>query len=118
MENLILDTNALIYAIKNKIDIKIEITKLVQTFKILIPECVIYELNGLSKSNFYAKAALKYANNFNIIKSEGKGDECVHLMAKKLNAYVMTNDRGLIKILKNDEIKVIIIDNKKSFHFY
>ncbi len=118
MENLILDTNALIYAIKNKIDIKIEITKLVQTFKIFIPECVIDELNGLSKGNWYAKAALKYADNFNIIPSYGKADNCIHLMAKKLNAYVMTNDRGLIKILKNDNIKIIIISNKKSFHIY
>ncbi len=118
MENLILDTNALIYAIKNKIDIKIEITKLVQTFNILVPQCVIYELNGLGTGNWYARAALKYAHNFNIIPSEGKADNCIHLMAERLNAYVMTNDRGLIKILKDDNIKVIIISNKKSFHFY
>ncbi len=117
-ENLIIDTNALIYSIKNKIDITEKLLYLPYTFNVYVPECVVSELKGLSKTHWYAKAALQIAFKFDILKSHGKGDDCILEMAKEINAFVLTNDRGLISRLKNCNIKILIISGEKRIHFY
>ncbi|AAT43555.1 type II toxin-antitoxin system VapC family toxin [Picrophilus oshimae] len=117
-ENLIIDTNALIYSIKNKIDIREKLLYLPYTFNIYVPECVISELRGLSRSHWYAKAALQLGLKFNLLRSQGRGDDCILEMAMKINAFVLTNDRGLISRLRDHGIKILIISGEKRIHFY
>ncbi len=113
-QKLLLDTNSLMYSIKNKMDIRMALLSIPLTFEILIPKCVIDELAGLSKTYWYARAALEYGKNFNIIESYGTGDNCILNMAIKLKCFVLTNDRGLINRLRSKNIKILMISNGKS----
>ncbi|KQB33935.1 MULTISPECIES: PIN domain-containing protein [Acidiplasma] len=113
-ETLITDTNSLIYSIKNRLDIRNAILNLPVAFEILIPECVIDELKGLSRTYWYAGAALKYSEYFNVIRSSGRGDDCILKTAEALNCYVLTNDRGLIQRLRSKNIRVLIFSQGKT----
>lgn len=106
---VIVDTNTLIYSIKNKIDLKEKILDATQANRILVPECVLRELQGLSKSNYYAKAALLLADRFEKIESEGTGDECIIHCAEKIGGVVLTNDRELSSRIKEKGLRVLAI---------
>uniref|UniRef100_A0A7J2TLP8 Ribonuclease VapC n=1 Tax=Archaeoglobus fulgidus TaxID=2234 RepID=A0A7J2TLP8_ARCFL len=90
---LIFDTNALIYAVKNKIDLS--------HFDILLPRAVINELLELEKKlsgndRIAVKIALKVAENAEIVESK-KGDEGIIEIAKNLGLCLITNDKELRK---------------------
>ncbi len=118
MEYIIVDTNSFIYAIKNKIDLLSEILYLEGNLKPVLLSCVKKELLGLSSSSWQASAALKYSERFMEIDSSGHGDDCILKMAEKFHAAVLTNDRGLIKRLKNNNLRVAIIFDKRSVRFF
>ncbi len=118
MDKIVLDTNVLIYAIQNKIDLENGIMALIPRMKPVVPECVLSELRGLGTTKWYAKAALKYSERFEHIESRGEGDFCIMMVAKSLNAAVLTNDRGFRKILKNKGISCVTIGNQNNLQFY
>ncbi len=113
-QKLLLDTNSLMYSIKNKIDIRTALLSIPMTFKIIVPKCVIDELVGLSKTFWYASAALEYSKNFDIIESNGIGDDCILNMAISMKCFVLTNDRGLINRLRSKNIRILMISQGKS----
>ena len=121
---VILDTSAIMMVFEFFIDIEKEIEKLIGKYDILIPSAVINELELLSKNisqtkRKKAKMALKYLENkeYTIIKSrEENADESVLTNAIEYKSYVITNDRPLIKKLKEEGIRVISLrSNKKLF---
>lgn len=96
---IILDTNAVIYSIKQKIEIEKFISE-----DIAVPSSVIEELTKLKDRNIHAKVALEKARQYRIIRVEDKGDDGVIEAAIKYNAKVLTNDRQLRKLLKDRAI--------------
>jgi len=121
---VILDTSAIMMVFEFFIDIEKEIEKLIGKYDLLIPSAVINELELLSKNisqtkRKKAKMALKYLENkeYTIIKSrEENADESVLTNAIEYKSYVITNDRPLIKKLKEEGIRVISLrSNKKLF---
>ncbi|AGO60244.1 MULTISPECIES: PIN domain-containing protein [Ferroplasma] len=118
MDKIILDTNILIYAIQNKIDLENGIMSITPRMEPLIPACVLAELRGLATTKWYAKAALKYSERFKNIESHGEGDFCIMVVAKSLNAAVLTNDRRFRKILKNKGIPCVTMGNQNNLQFY
>jgi rRNA-processing protein FCF1 len=118
MDPIILDTNSLIYAIKNRIDIENEIIYLTPRMKPVVPKCVITELRGLGTSKWYAKAALKYSERFEQIESRGEGDFCIMMTALSLHAAVLTNDRRFIKRLKLKGVTCVTISDRHTLEFY
>ncbi len=107
MVSIIVDTNALFIPFQLKIRIEEELKRIFGKFEIIIPESVIRELYSLSKTNTIARAALKYAMNFRIVKNEGYGDMAIINLALKTGYPVFTNDKKLKRILKAHGIKVI-----------
>lgn len=114
---IILDTNALILQFKEKLHLEDELQRLLGKYEIIIPSSVIKELEKLSEGNQNAMAALKYAQKFKKIDVEGKGDNSIIDLAERLGCYVLTNDKELIKRLKNKGIKVIRPRNFKRLDF-
>lgn len=107
---VILDTNVLIMLHEYRINLEDELTGLLGTFEILIPEAVLHELRFIE--NKYAKAAYRLAERYRTIESVKKGDEAILSLANKLNAVVVTNDRELRRRLKENELRVIYIRQK------
>ena len=54
MQKLLLDTNSLIYAIRNRIDLEYQLKGLPEPLSPAVPECVVVELNGLGTTKWYA----------------------------------------------------------------
>ena len=110
---VILDTNALMMPFQFGINLTAELKRLLGTFEIIVPSSVIDELGDLRPKDM-AKAAKTLASKFRTVKSEGKGDQAVLSLAQELGAIVVTNDKLLIKALK--ELKLPVIQLRSRTH--
>ena len=115
MKKVLLDTNMLLAPVQFKTDIYEKISA--EFFTI---DTCIEELEKISKkktkSALLARAALILAKTKNVktIKSQKKTvDEAIIHAAKEHNYIVATNDRELIKILKEMDIRIIRLRQKK-----
>lgn len=112
-ELLILDTSSIIYLVKHHIDLESELTRLNLNLSPRIPECILDELNGLSRNNLDAKTALVLLSGIEKLPSTGKGDDCILSLAKKLRCSVLTNDRDLITRLRSLNVMVYIVKGRR-----
>ncbi|MEM0203423.1 MAG: PIN domain-containing protein [Archaeoglobaceae archaeon] len=90
---VVFDTNALIYAVKNKVDLS--------EFKIVLPKAVLEELKSLEKrlsgeDKIAVRVALKIAEKAEIVDSES-GDAGILEVAKRMCSPIVTNDKELRK---------------------
>jgi rRNA-processing protein FCF1 len=116
---IILDTNFLMLPIQFKIDIFAEIEMLVEgKYELCIMEGTIKELETLSgskgKDSVPAKLALELIERRGIKTLKAKKshvDDAILEVAGK-NTAVATNDRKLIKKLKDKNIKVVYLRSK------
>ena len=93
------------------------VLRLAEIGRIMILDCVMDELRGLSASIPEARAALALVGTFETVSSEGRGDECIFRMAQKLGGIVLTNDRELVERLKKNGIRVVSIRSGKTIDF-
>jgi len=114
MKQIVLDTSFIISAVRNKIDIFEEL----QEYKIIIPEQVIVELQGISKSKSEAKIALKILSQNNFIrpdlKTKNTDNAIINYSKKNPQFIIATLDKEIKKKTKNPKL---IIRNKKKLEF-
>jgi rRNA-processing protein FCF1 len=91
----VIDTNAIIYAIKQKISLEKFLFE-----EIVVPSSVVEELEKLSINDKNAKIALRLIQKYKVIETSKKGDEGIIDVALRNNGKVVTNDADLIKRLK------------------
>jgi len=94
---IIIDTNGLLMPFQFRINLDKELNRLFGFWEILVPECVVVELQGLSKDMLKAKAALKLARNYSNVSTTKKGDEGVLEALVHENGILLSNDRELRK---------------------
>ncbi len=100
----IVDTNALIYAVKQHIDLNKFLDE-----EILVPSSVLRELESLSRYDNNAKLAIIIARKMKIIHTEKKGDNGIIESALKTGGIVVTNDADLRKRLSASGIRTVSI---------
>lgn len=120
---VVLDTNAIIYAVKNKIDIEQAIGNLdIPKPEIVVPRSVIYELEDLTEKakkgsdKAVARLAIQVIkfSKFKVIKiGEGHTDNIIADWATKNHAAVATNDLEFKRKLKEKSVPVFSIRQKK-----
>lgn len=110
---VILDSNSIIYAVRNHVNLELELKIAVPGSYPVIPECVISELRGLSRTNMHARTALSMSSRFEAISSEGKGDDCILKLASNTGWPVLTNDRELTRRLKEAGTKVYLVKERR-----
>ena len=93
---VIVDTNAIIYAVKKRIDLKRSIPLELGNAVIYVPESVRRELRKLSRNSPDAKSALSYAALFETVETTADGDDGVIEAATGRRSAILTNDRELI----------------------
>ena len=118
---IIIDTNALIYAAKEKLDVITELKKMGFT-KIVIPKEVLSELEHIQTDkkkkgadNAAAKLALqiiKFSKIDTIYLGKGHPDDKILEFAMAKNFAVLTNDRILKKRLKDESVPIFTISKK------
>ena len=117
-KTVILDSSSIMMPFEYSINLEDELTRLLGKINILIPKPIVDELeylskNGKGRKKRLAKPALELIKNYKIIDSEGKGDDSVLYLAKKLQAIVVTNDRELRKRVKKESLQTIYLRGKK-----
>ena len=103
------------------IDIENELKRLLGLYRLIVPEPIKNELEILAKKGIgnqkrIAKPSLQLIKKYEIMKidSDLKGDDAVLYLAKKLNGYVVSNDKGLRKRLKDQSIQTICLHGKNQ----
>jgi rRNA-processing protein FCF1 len=115
---VILDSSSIMMLFEHSIDLEDELTRLLGKVEIVIPKPIVEELNYLSENGKgrkkrLAKPALELIKDYKVIDSEGKGDDSVLNLAKKLKAVVVTNDKELRNRIKQESLKSIYLRGKK-----
>ncbi|WMT52273.1 MAG: hypothetical protein RE471_05170 [Ferroplasma sp.] len=118
MQKVLLDTNSLIYAIRNRIDLEYQLKAFPEPLSPAVPECVVVELKGLGTTKWYAKAAMEYSRRFEYVHSSGEGDFCIMMAAVHMSAAVLTNDRQFLKKLKKRGIRCLTLTGEHRIQFY
>lgn len=118
MKDIILDTNFLISAVKFRIDIKGELTRICPfMFRICILDKILLELKKLTeseKTRLEALLSLKFTSLYHLIRtqSEKSVDDILVELSKYKSIIIATNDKELKEKLLSP---VIVIRNKKYF---
>jgi len=120
MKRIILDTNFLTIPYQFNIDIFEEIDRVVEgEYELITLDCVVDELEKLKKTRGKNAAAAKVGlilikeKNVKVIKTnEKKVDNVIYKIADN-KTIVATNDRDLIKKLKNKNVKILYLRSKK-----
>lgn len=102
---VVLDANALLMPFQFRVNIDIELKRLLGEMPIFVPSSVLGELSGLADKS--AKAALSLARRYQIVETELRGDDAVLSIAEQRSAAVLTNDRELIRRLRERGIPVV-----------
>lgn len=108
---VIFDTNALIYAVRNKIDLS--------EFKLVLPKTVIEELKNLEKKldgeeKIAVRIALKIAEKAEIVDSRS-GDQGILEIARATGSLLVTNDKELRKKAEKHGIRTGYVKLGKIF---
>lgn len=116
---VILDSNAILMLFEFSINLEEELTRLFGKFKIIIPRPVVNELQFLSehksgRKKFIAKPALKLIEKYEIVDADGKGDQSILELAKKLNCVVLTNDKKLREKIKELSLHIVYLRGKSK----
>ena len=74
---------------------------------------VYLSTNGKGRKKRLAKPSLDFIKKYEVIESEGKGDDSVLFLAKKLNAVVVTNDKELRNRIKKESLQTVYLRGKK-----
>lgn len=107
MQTVVLDTNALLMPFEIRINLDLALQDLLGEARIVVPGPLVGELKHLDHK--YAGAALALARKYEIIPTELTGDSAVVELAKKENAYVLTNDKELRRRLRKERIPLIYL---------
>ena len=104
-KSVVLDANALLMPFQFKINLDRELKRLFGDMPVFVPSSVLGELANSTDKN--SKAALALARKYQIVETDQSGDEAVIDIAEQREAAVVTNDRELIKRLREKRIRVI-----------
>ena len=114
---VVIDTNALIYAVQKKRDLFEDLTKYLGSFEVIVLQRVKEELEGKAENAKGAKAnakiALEMLDKMRIIdydKENKSVDDLIVGYAEENDAYVFTYDKKLKQKCKEKKIKLVRIE--------
>jgi rRNA-processing protein FCF1 len=107
MQTVILDTNALLMPFERRLNIDLEVQRLLGSVRMVIPEPLLGELQR--SHNKHASAALAMAGKYEKIPTDARGDDAVLELAVRLQAPVVTNDKKLRIRLRQQGIPLIYL---------
>ena len=123
---VILDSSMLMLPLETRINLSLEIKRLIQSnFEIVIPKIIIEELENLVKetnpsTQHKARFALSLAENFKILDSriDTHADEELERLADEYQAIIATNDTLLRKRLRKKGRTVISLRGKNRLSLF
>ena len=89
------------------LDLETEIEREMGACRIAVPQVALAEVTAMEGSVKDGTAALQYARRFETVPTEGLGDSAIVECAKRTGGIVVTGDRGLMKRLRAEGLKVL-----------
>jgi len=83
-----------------RINLDAQLARLLGAYDVFVPSSVIRELGRVARRDRKAKGALALAAKYAVYDTTKTGDAGVVAAAEALQAYVVTNDRGLLTVLQ------------------
>ena len=121
---VLLDTNAIFMIFEFSIDLESELTRLLGSHKIYIPESVVNEIEiirekGKGKQKKLANPALQFIKKFPIlVHSEfDSADDSIVQIASEHDAVVVTNDKELRNRLTEKNVSRVFLRGKQQLVF-
>ncbi len=114
---VILDTNSLIYSLEHKADLRVLLQNIPEVSGVVVPTCVLKELEKMSKDVRYARGALTLAGSFPAVEGDGPADDCILNLASKNRFFILTNDRELISRAKRSGIRTLSFKRARVIDF-
>jgi len=119
-----IDTNAIFMIFEFPIDLEEELSRLLGSYIIKIPEAVVREmktisLKGKGKQKILAKPALTFIKKYPVLShsSFDTADDAILHLASDLDAVVVTNDKELRKRLKEKNVSLVFLRGKQQLIF-
>ena len=107
MRTVVLDTNALLMPFEVKLNLDLELRRLLGDVRVVVPGPMVGELKRCGAK--HSKAALSLARKYEILQTESDGDEAIIELARALDAYVVTNDKELRSRLRAIKIPLVYL---------
>ena len=104
---VLLDTSALLLPFEQGLDLGGEVERALGACRVAVPEAALAELRALARDSQDAKAALKLASRYEVVPTEGRGDDAILALAVRERAVVVTADRALMARLAEEGVRVL-----------
>jgi rRNA-processing protein FCF1 len=104
---VLLDTSALLLPFEQGLDLDGEVERALGACRVAVPEAALGELRALARDSPDAKAALKLAERYEVVPTEGRGDDAILALAVRERAVVVTADRELMARLAEEGVRVL-----------
>ena len=76
--------------------------------------CVLAELEGLSRQNVNAKIALELFRNIKAIDGKGSGDDCILDTCKRHEMCLLSSDKNLLKRATDLNLKTLTLQDGRK----
>lgn len=117
---VVLDTNALLLPFLDGIDLEERLLELLGPVRLVVPESVRHELEGLQRGTGATAAAARAAGRFLarciIEATDLPGDDGLLDVARRMRAVVLTNDRRLQAEARRSGLAVVAPRGKGRLH--
>lgn len=112
---IVLDANSLLMPFQFRLNLDLELERLVGPARVVILSSVAGEVNNLAQGgNRHAKTALKLMSKYEQVLVPGRGDDAIIAFSKKNpECIVVTNDKRLRIELYKFGVKSIMLFNRK-----
>jgi rRNA-processing protein FCF1 len=111
---VLLDANALLSAVRLRIDLARELAAVAPGWKAVVPASVLAELSNLAQTR-HAAGAREFAKRFPTLPNEGSGDRAILAASTQApGRAVLTNDRKLREALRGAGVTVLYIRGRRK----
>ena len=107
-----LDANALLMPFQFRMNLEMELRRLLGETDVAIPTPVLTELEVLASKDRDAQAALRLARRYREIEASGSADEALLDLALAHHGVVVTNDQPLLNRLRAQGIPRIFLRSR------
>ena len=109
---VLLDANALLMPFQFKINLNVELERLLGDLEVAVPTPVLAELEALRHRDRDARSALMLARSFRAIEGHGSADDALLDLALAHRAAVVTNDAALLARLREARVPVVYLRSR------
>ncbi len=109
---VLLDANALLLPFQFRLNLEVELRRLLGEVDIAVPTPVLEEVRLLATHDRAAKAAERLASKYRAVEGHGSADDALLELGLALRAVVVTSDQPLLDRLKKEGVPRVFLRSR------